>query len=31
MLVFMKDGAAKDSVVGVQSKDALMKRLAALA
>lgn len=31
MLVFMKDGAAKDSVVGVQSKDALLKRLAALA
>lgn len=31
MLVFMKDGTAKDSVVGVQSKDALMKRLAALA
>ncbi|MFM2168100.1 MAG: thioredoxin [Verrucomicrobiota bacterium] len=31
MLVFMKDGSAKDSVVGVQSKDALMKRLAALA
>jgi thioredoxin 1 len=31
MLVFFKDGAAKDSVVGVQSKDALTKRLAALA
>ena len=30
MLVFFKDGAAKDSVVGVQSKDALTKRLAAL-
>jgi thioredoxin 1 len=30
MLVFFKDGAVKDSVVGVQSKDALTKRLAAL-
>lgn len=31
MLVFFKDGQAKDTVVGVQSKDALSKRLAALA
>jgi thioredoxin 1 len=31
MLVFFKDGAAKDTVVGVQSKDALAKRLQALA
>lgn len=31
MLVFFKDGTAKDTVVGVQSKDALSKRLAALA
>lgn len=31
MLVFFKDGQAKDTVVGVQSKDALAKRLAALA
>ncbi len=30
MLVFFKDGVAKDTVVGVQSKDALAKRLAAL-
>lgn len=30
MLVFFKDGKAKDTVVGVQSKDALAKRLAAL-
>ena len=30
MLVFFKDGVAKDTVVGVQSKDALTKRLAAL-
>lgn len=30
MIVFFKDGAAKDTVVGVQSKDALAKRLAAL-
>ena len=31
MLVFFKGGEAKDTVVGVQSKDALTKRLAALA
>jgi thioredoxin 1 len=31
MMVFFKDGQAKDTVVGVQSKDALAKRLAALA
>ncbi|MFO1441132.1 MAG: thioredoxin [Verrucomicrobiaceae bacterium] len=31
MLVFFKNGAAKDTVVGVQSKDALTKRLEALA
>ena len=31
MLIFFKDGKAKDTVVGVQSKDALAKRLAALA
>ena len=31
MLVFFKDGKAVDTVVGVQSKDALSKRLAALA
>ncbi len=31
MLVFFKDGKAVDTVVGVQSKDALTKRLAALA
>ncbi len=31
MLVFFKDGVAKDTVVGVQSKDALGNRLAALA
>lgn len=31
MLVFFKDGKAVDTVVGVQSKDALAKRLAALA
>lgn len=31
MLVFFKDGVAKDTVVGVQSKDALSNRLAALA
>jgi len=31
MLVFFKDGKAKDTVLGVQSKDALVKRLAALA
>lgn len=30
MLVFFKDGEAKETVVGVQSKDALAKRLAAL-
>lgn len=30
MLVFFKDGVAKDTVVGVQSKDALAKRLEAL-
>ena len=30
MLVFFKDGKAVDTVVGVQSKDALAKRLAAL-
>ncbi len=30
MLFFFKDGVAKDTVVGVQSKDALAKRLAAL-
>lgn len=31
MLVFFKNGEAKDTVVGVQSKDALAKRLAAVA
>ena len=31
MLVFFKNGEQKDSVVGVQSKDALSNRLAALA
>ena len=31
MLIFFKDGVVKDSVIGVQSKDALAKRLAALA
>ena len=31
MLVFFKGGEAKDSMVGVQSKDALAKRLEALA
>ncbi len=31
MLVFFKDGKQADSVVGVQSKDALVKRLDALA
>ena len=31
MLVFFKDGQAKESVVGVQSKDALAKKLDALA
>lgn len=31
MMVFFKDGKAVDTVVGVQSKDALTKRLAALA
>ncbi len=31
MLVFFKDGKQADSVVGVQSKDALTKRLEALA
>lgn len=31
MLVFFKNGVAKDTVVGVQSKDALTKRLQALA
>ena len=31
MLVFFKGGEAKDTVVGVQSKDALAKRLEALA
>ncbi len=30
MMVFFKDGEAKDTVVGVQSKDALIKRLEAL-
>ena len=30
MLVFFKGGEAKDTVVGVQSKDALAKRLEAL-
>ena len=30
MLLFFKDGAVKDTVVGVQSKDALAQRLAAL-
>lgn len=30
MLVFFKDGEAKETVVGVQSKDALLKRVAAL-
>ncbi|MBX7211489.1 MAG: thioredoxin [Verrucomicrobiaceae bacterium] len=30
MLVFFKGGQAKDTVVGVQSKDALAKRLEAL-
>ncbi len=30
MLIFFKDGVAKDTIVGVQSKDALAKRLAAL-
>lgn len=31
MLIFFKNGEAKDAVVGVQSKDALTKRLLALA
>jgi thioredoxin 1 len=31
MMVFFKDGKAVETVVGVQSKDALTKRLAALA
>ncbi|MFM7605914.1 MAG: thioredoxin [Prosthecobacter sp.] len=31
MIVFFKNGAPKDTVVGVQSKDALTKRLEALA
>ena len=31
MLLFFKDGKVADTVVGVQSKDALIKRLAALA
>ena len=31
MLVFFKDGKQVDSVVGVQSKDALIKRVEALA
>jgi thioredoxin 1 len=31
MMVFFKDGKAVETVVGVQSKDALIKRLAALA
>jgi thioredoxin 1 len=31
MLLFFKDGKVADTVVGVQSKDALAKRLAALA
>ena len=31
MMVFFKNGEAKDTVVGVQSKDALAKRLEALA
>lgn len=31
MLIFFKNGEAKDTVVGVQSKDALTKRLLALA
>jgi thioredoxin 1 len=30
MLIFFKDGVAKDTIVGVQSKDALAKRLGAL-
>ena len=30
MMVFFKNGEAKDTVVGVQSKDALAKRLEAL-
>lgn len=30
MMVFIKDGEVKDTVVGVQSKDALIKRLEAL-
>lgn len=31
MLLFIKNGEVKDTVVGVQSKDALAKKLAALA
>lgn len=31
MLLFIKDGQVKDTVVGVQSKDALSRKLAALA
>ncbi len=31
MIVFFKDGKAQETVVGVQSKDALLKKLAALA
>jgi thioredoxin-like negative regulator of GroEL len=31
MLVFFKNGKQVDSVVGVQSKDALIKRVEALA
>ena len=31
MLLFFKDGKVADTVIGVQSKDALTKRLAALA
>ena len=31
MLLFFKDGKVADTVIGVQSKDALAKRLAALA
>lgn len=31
MIIFFKNGEAKETVVGVQSKDALTKRIAALA
>lgn len=30
MLVFFKDGQAKDTIVGVQSKDAILRRVEAL-